>query len=89
MTFGLNEVRLCVGMRRHWDAITLFHGLIADDMIDVAMRVDGHQRLQLVAVDETEQAVFLAFVGAARVDDDTFLGVVVKDVGVFRKWIED
>ena len=89
VTFGLNEVRLCVGMRRHWDAITLFHGFVADDMIHVAMRVDGHQRLQLVAVDETEQAVFLSFVGAARVDDDTFLGVVVKDVSVFRKWIED
>ena len=45
--------------------------------------------IRIINVDETEQAVFLAFVGAARVDDDTFLGVVVKDVGVFRKWIED
>ena len=36
------EVVLYVGMRRHLNAITLFHGIVAHDMVDVTMRVDDH-----------------------------------------------
>ena len=43
-----------------------------------------------MAVNEAKKFVFLTRIGAARVDDDTFLGViVVNDVCVFRKGIED
>ena len=36
------KVALYVGMRRHLNAITLFHGIFAHDMVDVTMRVDDH-----------------------------------------------
>ena len=36
------EVVLHVGMRRHWDAITLFHYSVSHDMIDVAVCADDH-----------------------------------------------
>ena len=84
------EVVLHVGMRRHLDAITLFDGGVAHDMVDVTMRIDDHQGLEAMAVDEAEELILLAYVGAARVDDDTVLGgIVVDDVGVFREGIED
>ena len=77
-------------MRRHGDAVTLFHSRVAYNMVDVSVRVDDHQRLEAVAVDVAKEFVLLALVGATRVDDDTFLGVVVvNDIGVFREGIED
>ena len=43
-----------------------------------------------MAVDKAEEFILLASVGAARVYDDAFLGVVViNDVVVFRKRIEN
>lgn len=43
-----------------------------------------------MAVDEAEEFVFLARIGATWVNDNTFLGViVVNDVCVFPKGIED
>ena len=83
------EVVLHVGMRRHFDAVALFHGGIAYNMVDVTMRVDYHQRLEVVAVDKAKEFIFLTCIGAAWVNDDAFEGVVVKDVGVFAKKIEN
>ena len=58
-------------------------------MVHVAVRIDGQQRLEAMAVDVTEEFVCLALGGAAGVDDDTFFGtVVVNDISVFRKGIE-
>ena len=43
-----------------------------------------------MAVDKAKEFVLLRHIGAARVDDDAFLGVVViNNVGVFRKRIEN
>ena len=79
-----------VGMRRHGDAVTLLHCRVAHNMVDVAVRVDNHQRLEAVAVDVAKEFVLLALVRATRVDDDAFLGiVVVNDIGVFREGIEN
>ena len=84
------EVVLHIRMRRHFDTVTLFHRDVTHDMVDMAMRIDSHQRLEVMAVDETEEFVFLACIRAAWVDNDTFLGVViVNDISVFRKGIED
>ena len=89
VTLGVNEVCLHVGMRRHLDAKMVFDGVVADDMVDVAVCVDDHQGLETVAVDKTKERVFLGWRGTARVDDDTFLGgIVIDDVGVFREGIE-
>ena len=85
VAFGLSEIGLHVGVRRHLYIVVLFDGGIAYDMVDVAMRAN-----EAVAVDEAEELVFLACRGAARVDDDAFEGVfVVNDVGAFREGIED
>ena len=46
--------------------------------------------VEAMAIDETKEFVFLACIRAAWVDDDTFLGVIViDDISVFRKGIED
>ena len=77
-------------MRRHWNAITFFHRGVTHDVVNMPMRADDHQRLEAMAVDEAEEFIFLAGIGASRVNDDAFLGiVVVNDVGVFRERIED
>lgn len=84
------EVVFHIGMRRHGDAVTLFHCRVAYNMVDVAVRVDGHQRLEAMTVDEAEEFILFARSGAARVNDDAFLGiVVVNDIGVFREGIEN
>ena len=84
------EVVLHIRMRRHFDTVTLFHRDVTHDMVDMAMRIDSHQRLEAMAVDETEEFVFLACIRATRIDDDTFLGILVIDnISVFRKGIED
>jgi len=84
------EVVLHVGMCRHINAITFLNGSVAHDVVDVAMRADDHQRLEAMAVDEAEEFIFLAGIGAARVNNDAFLGiVVVYDVCVFRERIKD
>ena len=85
-----NKVVSHVGMCCHFDAIFLLHSSVAQDMINVAMRIDNHQRLEVMAIDEAEKFIFLACIGTARIDDNTFLSVlVINDVGVFRKGIED
>ena len=90
LSLGGQKVAFHALVSRHGDTVLFLDGGIANDMVDVAVRVDDHQRLEAVAVDEAEELVFLARVGAARVDDDTFLGVVVvNDEGVFRKGIEN
>jgi hypothetical protein len=59
-------------------------------MVDMTMRFDCHQLLEAMAVYEPEEFIFLACIGAARIDDDTFLGaIVVNDISVFRKGIKD
>lgn len=56
----------------------------------MTMCTNDHQRLEPMAVDEAEEFVFLARIGATRVDDDTFFDiVVVYDIGVFREGVED
>lgn len=90
LSLGLGEILVGVGMGRDGDAIFILNGLVSNNMVYMSVCIDGHQRLEAVAVDEAEQLVFLACVGAARVDDDTFLAVVVvDDVCVFREGIED
>lgn len=90
MALGLNEIVLHVVMRRHRNAITPFHGGIADNMVDMTVRIDDHQRLEAVAVDETKEFVLLAWIGAARVDDDAFFrAVVINDVSFFTERIKD
>ena len=59
-------------------------------MVDMTMCTNDHQRLEPMAVDEAKEFVFLARIGATRVDDDTFFdNVVVYDIGVFRERIKD
>ena len=59
-------------------------------MVDVAVRVDDHQRLEAMAVDKAKKLVFLSCVGTPWVDDDAiFRIVVVNDVCAFREGIED
>ena len=89
LLLGSGHIVIHIGMRCHWDAITFFYRRIPDDMVNMAMRVDDHQRLETVAVDEAEKFILLEWVGAARVDDDAFAGFGIDDVGVFRKGIED
>ena len=90
LLLGVSIISFHVGMRCHRDAVTLLHGSIADDMIDVSMGADGQKRLEAVAVDEAEEFVLLAWIGTAGVDEDTFFGiVVVNDIGAFREGIKD
>lgn len=90
MAFGLRHVVLHVRMCRHLNIVALLDGGIANDMVDMAVRADNQLRLQLMLVDKAEELVFLSRRGTARVDDDALLGiVVVNDVSVFRKRIED
>lgn len=85
-----NEIVFHIRMRRHRDTITPLDGRIADDMVDVAVGTDDHQRLQPMAVDKAEELVFFSNIGTASIYDDAFLGVVIiDDVGIFRKGIED
>ena len=84
-----NKIVFYIGMCRHFDAIFLLRSSVTHDMINVAVCIDDHQRLEVMAIDEVEKFIFLACIGAARVNDDAFLGVlVVNDVGVFRKGIK-
>ena len=85
----MQEIVLHIGMRRHLDAITLFHSSVAHDMVNMPVRVDDHQRLEAMAVDETEKAVLFSRIGTARVNDDALKRVVVKHVGVFGEEVED
>ena len=90
LSLGLNEVGMRVGMGRHLDAIAVLDGVVSDDVVDVTVRVDDHQRLEAVAVDEAKELVFLAGIATARVDDDAVVcSVVVNDVCAFREGIED
>ena len=90
LLLGMSIIGFHIGMRRHGDAVTLLHGSVADDVVDMAVGADGQERLEAVAVDEAEEFVFLARIGAAGVDEDTFFGiVVVNDIGIFREGIED
>lgn len=77
-------------MGRNGDAVFPLDGRVADDMVDVAVGVDGHQGFQPVAVDEAEELVFAALRIAARVNDDAFLGgIIIDDISVLREWIKD
>lgn len=90
LPLGAKELVFHALVGRHGNAVSLLDGGIAENMVDMAMRVDGHQRLEPLAVDEAKKLIFLARRGAAGVDDDTFLGrVVVNDIGVFRERIEN
>ena len=89
MTFGLNEIVFHVGMCRHGNVVAVFHRHVADDVINVAVRVDGHHRLETVAVDEAEELVVFGLVGAAWIDDDALKRVVVNDVCVFSKRVKN
>ena len=90
LPFGAKEIVFHALVRRHGNVVLFLDGRVANDMVDVAVGADDHQRFEAVAVDEAEELVFLACRGAARVDDDAFLGVVVvNDKGVFREGIED
>jgi hypothetical protein len=77
-------------MCSHLNAITFFHGRIANDMVNMAMCVDGQDRFQSMAVDEAEEFILFACRGTAWIDDDTrFAFLIVNDVCVFRKRVED
>ena len=77
-------------MRRRPDAIAFHDGFVADNMVDMAVCIDDFQRLEAVAVDKAEEAVLLIGIGAARVDDEAFKGIlVIKDVGLFHERVED
>ena len=90
LLLGAHIVGLRLAVRRPLDAITTLDSGVAKDVVDVAMRADNQNGLQPMAVDEAKEFALLGGVGAARVDDEAFLGVVVvNDVGVFRKRIED
>ena len=64
------EVGFHTRMGRHFDAIFLLDGGIADDVVEMAVRVDDQNGLQAVAVDVAEELVFGSYSIAARVDDD-------------------
>ena len=84
------EIVFHIGMGSHWDIIAFFHGSIAHDMVDMSVRADDHQRLEIVTVDETKEFILFGHIGAAWVYNNAFLFVViVNDIGVFSKWIED
>ena len=90
LLLGMSVVVFHIGMRRHRDAVTLLDRTVADDMVDMAMGADDHQRLEAMAVDETEEFVFLGHIGAAWIDEDAVCGIVViNDIGVFREGIKD
>jgi len=90
LAFRTLEIAFHVRVSRRWNAIAFLDGSVAKDMVDVAMCVDDHQRFESMAVDEAEELVFLARVGAAWVDDDAIFGiVVVYDISIFRERIEN
>ena len=90
VTLGLSVVVVHIGMCGHLDTITALHHIIAHHMVDMAVCVDNHQRIEPVTVDEAEEAVSLVGRGATGIDDKAFFGVVViNDVGVFGKRVEN
>ena len=90
VTFGLDVVIFHIGMCGHFDTVMTLYNTIAHYMVDMAMRVDNHQGLEAVAVDEAEEAVRFVMRGTTGIDDEAFFGVVViDDVGVFRKRVEN
>ena len=60
LPFCLGNVVVHVRMCRNGDAVFVFDGVVADDVVDVAVRVDDHHGLEAVAVDEAEELVFFA-----------------------------
>lgn len=90
MLLRMEEVVFHIGMSRHGDAVFPLDGGIAKDMVDVAVGVDDHQRLQPMAVDEAEELVLLVWGRAAGINDEALFGVVViNNVGVFGKRVEN
>ena len=90
VTFGLCEVRVHIGMCCHLDMITFLDCIVTKDVVDMTVRIDNHQWLEALAVDESEKSVFLVRCSTAWVDDNAFFGaVVVNDISVFSKGIED
>ena len=90
VTFSLDVVIFHIRMCGHFDTVMTLYNIIAHYMVDMAMRVDNHQGLEAVAVDEAEEAVRFVMRGTTGIDDEAFFGVVViDDVGVFRKRVEN
>lgn len=90
LPFGLNKIRLYIGMRRHRDAIPTLHCIITHHMVDMTMRINDLQRLQLMAVDEAEETIFFDIIGAPWIDNDTLPRCLVPYyIGIFRKMIEN
>ena len=54
------EIAFHVGMCRYWNAITFPDRSITHNMVDVAVCVDGHQGLEIVAIDKAEEFSLLA-----------------------------
>ena len=90
LALGLDNIGMRVGMCRNSNTTATFHGIVAHHMIDVAMGINNHQRLQLMAVKETIQTVFLLLRNTSGVDDDTFPSLfVINDKSVFIEGIEN
>lgn len=89
LTFGTDIVLLRLSVSGHLDAVTLLHRGIADDMIEMPMRVDDQDGMQLMAVDEAKKPILLLGSRTARVDDDAIAVLIVKDIGVLTDGIEN
>ena len=90
LLFRALEIGFHVGMCRHFDAVFLLDSRIAYDVVEMAVRVDGQNGFEAMAVDETKELVFGTDCITAWVDDDAVLGVgVVNDVSVFREGVEN
>jgi len=83
------EVAFHIEMCRHWNAVTPFDSSIAKNVVDVTMRIDSHQWLEAVAIDEAKKLVFLIRRTTTWVDDDTFARFGINDICVFREGVED
>ena len=88
LTLGLREIGMRIRMCCHRDAVATFHGTVAHHMIHMTMGIDDHQRLQLMTVKITKEAVFLFVSGTSRIHNNTFLGFIIYYIGVFPERIE-
>ena len=64
-------------------------GLVAHRMIHMTMSIDGQDRLQLMAVDEAKELILFSWRGTTGVDDNTLASVIINNIGILRKRIEN
>ena len=76
-------------MNVEFGPVLLFYEIIAQNMIDVAMRIQQHADIELVILDVICQFLFFVVVITSWIYNDTLIGLIRNDISILLKSIKN